>query len=103
MKLIPTRSKKSRPAKAADIITTALKIKAAWEVAQTATKGTRKAARKAGKKAAKRAPVTKRVPVVLAGAGGAALAVKKLRGGKPEVPASTAPPQGAAPGAKVPA
>ena len=100
MKLIPTRSKKkSRPAQAADIITTALKVKAAWEVAQTATKGTRKAA----KKAAKRTPVSKRVPVVIAGAGGAALAVKKLRGGKSEVTASTPPPQGTAPGAKVPA
>jgi hypothetical protein len=82
------RRKKSRPAQVADTVVTALKLKAAWEVAE---------------KAAKRTPVVRRVPIIVAGGAGTVIAVKKLRGGKPTVDAATPAPADAAPGAKVPA
>ena len=91
MKLIPRR--KSRRSQAAELVTEALKLGAAWQAAKgarEAAKGT--AAYKAGKAAAKRTPGVRRVPVVLAAAGAGAVAFRKLRSsGKAEAPHQPAP------------
>ncbi len=80
------RRKKSRKSQAADALGTYLKLKAAGKAA----KGAKKAAKGTAVYAvAKRTPLVKRVPLILAGAGAAAVAVfaVKSRGGGDEQPA----------------
>lgn len=72
------RRRKSRTAKAADVLGTYLKLKAASKVA----KGARKAAKgTAAYKVAKRTPLVRRVPLVLGAGAAAFLATRVLRGG----------------------
>ena len=91
MKLIPRR--KSRRSQAAELVTEALKLGAAWQAAKGARKAAKgTAAYKAGKAAAKRTPGVRRVPVVLAAVGAGALAFRKLRsGGRAQTPQQPAP------------
>ena len=72
------RRRKSRTARAADVLGTYLKFKAA----RKAAKGARKAAKgTAAYQVARRTPFVKRIPLILAGAGAAAFVVAKARGG----------------------
>jgi len=79
------RRRKSRRARAADVLGTYLKFKAASKAA----KGARKAAKgSAAYQVAKRTPFVKRIPLFLAGAAAAAfVAVKATRGGGDGQPA----------------
>ena len=76
------RRRKSRKAQAVDVLGSYLKLKAAGKAA----KGAKKVAKgTAAYKVAKRTPLVRRIPVIAAGAGVAAvLAVKVLRGGNDE-------------------
>ena len=78
------RRRKSRKSQVTGLLETYLKLQAA----KKATKGARKAAKgTAVYKVAKRTPVVRRLPIV-AGAGvAAAVAAKKLRGGRDAAPA----------------
>ena len=78
------RRRKSRKSQVVDLLETYLKLQAA----KKATRGARKAAKgTAVYKVAKRTPVVRRLPIV-AGAGVvAAVAAKKLRGGRDAAPA----------------
>ena len=76
------RRKKSRKSQAADVLGSYLKFKAASKAA----KGAKKAAKgTAAYQVAKRTPVAKRVPLIVAGAAGAAaaafVAIKARSGG----------------------
>jgi hypothetical protein len=72
------RRRKSRTAKAADVLGTYLKFKAASKVA----KGARKAAMgTTAYKAAKRTPLARRIPMVLGAGVAAFLVTRVLRGG----------------------
>jgi hypothetical protein len=78
------RRRKSRKARAADVLGTYLKFKAASKAA----KGARKAAKgTAAYQVAKRTPLVKRVPLILAGTGAAVFVALKARGGGDEQPA----------------
>jgi len=72
------RRRKSRTAKAADMLGTYLKLKAASKAA----KGARKAAKgTAAYQVAKRTPIVKRIPLVVGAGAAAFLATRVLRGG----------------------
>jgi hypothetical protein len=72
------RRRKSRTAKAADLLGTYLKLKAASKAA----KGARKAAKgTAAYQVAKRTPLVKRIPLVLGAGAAAFVATRALRGG----------------------
>jgi hypothetical protein len=67
------RRKKSRKSQAADVLGTYLKVK----TASKAAKGAKKAAKgTAAYQVAKRTPIVRRVPLVLAGAAAAFVAIK---------------------------
>ena len=69
------RRRKSKKAKAADVVGSYLKLKAAGKAA----KGAKKAAKgTAAYQVAKRTPLVRRIPVIAAGAGVAAFAAAKL-------------------------
>jgi hypothetical protein len=73
------RRKKSRKSRAADLLGTYLKFKAAGKAA----KGAKKAAKgTAAYQAAKRTPIIKRVPLIVAGAAAALFVAAKARGGR---------------------
>jgi hypothetical protein len=80
------RRRKSRKAQAVDVLGSYLKLKAAGKAA----KGAKKVAKgTAAYQVAKRTPMVRRIPLIAAGAGVAAvLAVKVLRGGNGEQPAA---------------
>ena len=72
------RRRKSRKSRAAELLGTYLKLKAASKAA----KGARKAAKGiAAYQVAKRTPLIRRLPLVLAGAGAAVFVAIKARGG----------------------
>lgn len=72
------RRRKSRWARATDVLGTYVKLKAA----RKAAKGAGKAAKgTAAYQVAKRTPFVKRIPLVLAGAGAVAFVAAKVRGG----------------------
>ena len=73
------RRRKSKKAKAADVVGSYLKLKAAGKAA----KGAKKAAKgTAAYQVAKRTPLVRRIPIIAAGAGVVAFAAAKLlRGG----------------------
>lgn len=73
------RRKKSRRARAADVLGSYLKLKAAGKAA----KGAKKAAKgTAAYQVAKRTPIVRRVPLIVAGAVAAVFVAAKARGGK---------------------
>jgi|tagenome__1003787_1003787.scaffolds.fasta_scaffold19484964_2 hypothetical protein len=80
------RRRKSRGQQAADILSSYLKLKAASKAA----KGAKKAAQgTAAYQVAKRTPMVKRLPVIAAAAGVAAVvATKVLRSGNDQTPAT---------------